>query len=73
MIKKGKKGRFSSGPVDWWSSLVRTLLPLQGAWVQSLGGKLRSHMLCSAPLPQKNFFKGKKLNENFKKKKKRNE
>ena len=69
MIKKGKKGRFPSGPVDWWSSLVRTLLPLQGAWVQSLGGKLRSHMLCSAPLPKKKFFKGKKLNENFKKKK----
>ena len=71
MINKGKKGRFPSGPVDWWSSPVRTLPPLQGAWVQSLVWKLRSHMLCSAPLPPKKFFKGKKLNENFKRKKKK--
>ena len=29
--------------LPWWSS--GSLLPLQGAWVQSLVGKLRSHML----------------------------
>ena len=32
---------FPSNPV------VKTVLPLQGMWVQSLVGELRSYMLCS--------------------------
>ena len=39
---------FSGGPV------VKTMLPLQGEQVQSLAGKLRSHMLRGAA--KKKFF-----------------
>ena len=31
------------------SPMVKTVLPLQGAWVWSLVGELRSHMLCGWP------------------------
>ena len=34
--------------------VVGTLLPLQGVWVQSLVGELRSHMLCGVAKKFKN-------------------
>ena len=38
---------FSAGPV------VKTLLPVQGAWVRSLVEELRSHMLCGVAKKKK--------------------
>ena len=38
---------FAGAPV------VRTLLPLQGAWVQSLAGELKSLMLCGVAKKKK--------------------
>ena len=43
-----KSHDFLENSVSSWEfpgmSVARTLLPLQGAWVQSLFGELRSHM-----------------------------
>ena len=33
--------------LPWWSSDKDSVLPMQGTWVCSLVGKLRSHILCS--------------------------
>lgn len=39
--------------------LVKTVLPMQGVWIWSLTGKLRSHMLCSVAKKLKKYiFKG---------------
>ena len=32
--------------LPWWSSGEDSALPLQGAWIPSLVGELKSHMLC---------------------------
>ena len=42
--------------IPWWSSGYDSALPLQGAWVQSLVGKLRS------PMPRVTAQKKKKKN-----------
>ena len=41
------QGNFPGGPV------VKTVLPMQGAWVQSLVRELRSHMLHSTAKKKK--------------------
>ena len=37
----------------WWISVQDSVLPLQGAQVQSLVGELGSHMLCSQKKKEK--------------------
>ena len=43
--------------LPWWSSGWDSMIPLQGAWVWSLVGELRSHMLCGVAKKKKSGFK----------------
>ena len=53
-IDQEVKSEIHGGGTSWMVQRLRFLLPMQGVWVWSLVGKLRSHMLCSAA--KKIFF-----------------
>lgn len=57
MIKKGKKGRFPSGPVDWWSGPVRPTAFTAGCMGSISGWEIQDLTCCAGAIsPQKKFF-----------------